>query len=79
MNRILSLAFYCIVLTAFVRRYCECTTTHGVCNIKIITIYDVSNSYFVAVVSCGCPETRDKQFVFVSQYTQTSTGHLCEA
>ena len=55
---------------------------YDVSNIKIITIYDVINSYFVAVASCGCPGTRDKQFV--SQYThmhqiQTSRGHLCEA
>jgi len=43
---------------------------YGVSNIKIITIYDVSNSYFVAVASFGCPETRDKQSV--SQHTHAS-------
>jgi hypothetical protein len=39
--------------------------------------YDVSNSYLVAVASCGRPETRDKPFM--SQYTQIGTGRLCEA
>lgn len=46
---------------------------YGVSNIKIITIYDVSNSYFVAVASFGCPETRDKQSA--SQHKQSVSQH----